>query len=88
VQAEEVDVVNEFIEKVAWIFTGGLGVKQGSPKFSQLIKILREIPFPLPITPFVTNTGDAPIYFQWDLQVPIDSEVEDFCRLIMDEEWL
>jgi len=46
------------------------------------------VPFPLPITPFVTSTGEAPIYFQWDLRVPVKSELKEFCEQIMDQEWL
>ena len=87
-KVEQIDLVNELVEKIAWVFRGGIGLKRGSPKFKQVLKILREVPFPLPITPFVTSTGEAPIYFQWELRVPIESEVKDFCQLIMDEKWL
>lgn len=73
---DQVDEVNEFVEKIAWVFKGGVGFKQGSPKFKQILKILREVPFPLPITPIITNTGDAPIYFQWNLRIPVNSELK------------
>jgi len=38
--------------------------------------LLREVPFPLPITPFVTNTGVVPIYFQWNLRTPVNTELK------------
>jgi len=81
-------LVNEFINSVPHLFKTGIGFKRGSASFKQVVTILRQMPFPLPITPFVTSTGDAPIYFQWDLQVPVKSKLREFCEQIMDQEWL
>jgi len=86
--SEEVDEVNEFINSVSHLFKTGTGFKRGSPQYKQAVKTLRQVPFPLPITPFVTSTGDAPIYFQWNLRVPVKSELKDSCEQIMDQGWL
>jgi len=77
-----------FLDEFAWIFQSGFVFDPASPSFKKILAILDQVPFPIPIVVKFSRQGVVEIRTTKPLLLPTQSEMEDFVRVFMEEEFL
>jgi len=85
---EEVFDLAGFLDEFAWIFQSGFVFDPSSPSFKKVLKILDQIPFPIPLITHFSRQGDVKILLTKPLLLPVHSEMEEFVRLFVEDEFL
>ena len=87
-KTEEVFDLDGFLDEFAWIFQSGFVFDPASPSFKKILAILDQVPFPIPMVVRFSRQGVVEIRTTKPLLLPTESEMVEFVRVFMEEEFL
>jgi len=77
-----------FIEEFAWFFKAGLVFDAESKELKKILKLLEEVPFPLPIVVNFSAQGEIEILLTKPLLLPTKSDMAEFIGIFHKDQYI